>query len=174
MTDVTVEALQQAEPAEPHAEQGPHAEQATVPVTAALPRGLTAPAATPSSDPTPVANIAPGARAAESRSLYRQGAHALRVGDLDYAENLFRDALELNRRLAPAAAGIARVRLKQGNLDTAWHWAERAVRLRPKRSDYHVLQGDIWLAQGDHASANGAFRQALAIDPNNMDARGRL
>jgi tetratricopeptide (TPR) repeat protein len=73
--------------------------------------------------------------------------------------------IRINFALALADAGDA-----QG----AFREFEAAARLRPIDPMAYVMAGKLLLARGQPAEASNAFERALAIDPDNQDARANL
>lgn len=73
-----------------------------------------------------------------------------------------------------AHAGLAEALLRLKQPATALSHAQAAVRLRPKRSHYHVVLGDVLAALGKQEEAQAAWNQALEVDPNDAQAAQRL
>jgi len=69
---------------------------------------------------------------------------------------------------------LARLRRRQGDLDAATRLARAACELAPGDAACWELLGDVLCAQGDKAMAVQRYRQALAIDPDRIDARRSL
>jgi hypothetical protein len=53
-------------------------------------------------------------------------------------------------------------------------YAVQIVRKRPKRASYRLLEGDARMLANDRVGAERAWREALALDPSNRDAKRRL
>ncbi len=128
----------------------------------------------PVPDPKLASELAAGNHPSAPEALVRQARQLARQGDDKEAERLYRLALSVDRRTHEAAAGMARLRLRQGNALNAWHWAERALRIRPLRASYHVLQGDAYDKMENRPAAMGSWRRALQIDPEHHGAQSRV
>lgn len=72
-------------------------------------------------------------------------------------ETSFHDAmlkvLELDPQFAPAYIQLARLDLRQGNLQHALALSRKAEQLEPSRAGYHILSGNILLGLGRNAEA---------------------
>jgi tetratricopeptide (TPR) repeat protein len=69
--------------------------------------------------------------------------------------------LEQNPQFAPALVQLARLYVRQGNLDKAYGEARKAEQLEPTRAGYHLLSGRILQLKGRDAEAAG-FAQFVA------------
>lgn len=70
---------------------------------------------------------------------------------------------------------IAAFRLGRSNrFDEAFALLRLNEELYPASSGMYVFRGNINLMRGDTTSAAAAFREAIRLDPNNQEARGRL
>ncbi len=80
-------------------------------------------------------------------------------------EAAFGDAMEkvldVNPQFAPAYVQIARLAVRQGNLQQAFGLARRAEELEPSRAGYHLLTGQILLRMGNDVQA-ADFAQHVA------------
>jgi predicted negative regulator of RcsB-dependent stress response len=56
----------------------------------------------------------------------------------------------------------------------ALKYAVQIVKKRPKRALYRLLEGDARLLTHDRPGAERAWREALALEPNDRDAKRRL
>ena len=93
------------------------------------------------------------------------------------AIGFFRRALEVDPDYARAYAGIAQAFRRYVVLpavpvrrDSILHHAGRAIELAPELADAATELGFGHLFGGETASAEAAFRRALAVDPNQADA----
>jgi hypothetical protein len=160
-----------AEPAAAAAEPPPSADEpAPAPATPPEPppRAASAAAAPLSGDensaamPAGSANLLPLARARQ------------KAGDLAGAESLLRRALAIDPDDHHAIEALVRVLIDQRRGSEALRYAEEIVHKRPKRASYRVLDGDAKLLTGDQAGAESAWREALAMEPGNREAKRRL
>lgn len=97
----------------------------------------------------------------------------LAEGRLDEARQRFEHALFLDRSLAAAHAGLAEVRLRQGEAAAALSSAQEAVRLDPAVGHLDVL-GQVLLALRDTNRARSAFVQCLMKDPDAIRCLGGM
>ncbi|HEY6307143.1 MAG TPA: hypothetical protein VI488_11880 [Candidatus Angelobacter sp.] len=81
------------------------------------------------------------------------------------AQSSLRDALlktlDLNPQFAPAYVQLARLYVRQGNLDGAFGVSRKAEQLEPARAGYHIQSGQILLRMGRGAEA-AAFAKYVA------------
>lgn len=112
------------------------------------------------------------------------GMQMLRTENYSGAQAYFEAALQKNPQDAEAAANMAKLYLSQGQAKTAVDWAQKAVALAPKDAAYQSLLGSAYSAYIDDVSIFSklgvahkmlaAFQQAVALDPNDADARSDL
>ena len=69
---------------------------------------------------------------------------------------------------------LVRAWIAMGRGDDAVGYAELIVKKRPRRAGYRVLEGDARLSAGDAAGAQVAWRVALQLEPDNIEAKRRL
>lgn len=144
--------------------------------------GIVAAAAVAAASPTaetkatslPHEELTPEQARAESDVFVREGREHERAGRLEEAIAAFTRAAEIHAHNPHAHAGLARTALAAGRPQEAIRHAERAVRLRRRRAEYHLLVGDARRAAGDAEGARRAYEEALERDPENRDARSRL
>jgi len=98
----------------------------------------------------------------------------IRRGELALAEATLDRAWELDPRNPQAMAGYATLYIAKKDGERATKWAKKAVRKRPRRTEYHILYGDALRLGGDTEAARKAWRKALSIEPGNKAARSRL
>jgi predicted aspartyl protease/Flp pilus assembly protein TadD len=91
---------------------------------------------------------------------------ALRRGEYEIAEKLFRDLLARNSNDKNAHLGLSFSLLKQRNLYGAYDHGMRAVAIDPSSARAHALVGTVLLATGDFQRAVEAFRAALKLRRN--------
>jgi tetratricopeptide (TPR) repeat protein len=123
---------------------------------------------------------APGAGAQSAGSLER-GVRLFEAGEHAEAKRVLLPLAEQNPGNARAAFYVGQIFRHEGNVDRGIEWLERAIRLDPASSDYHLnLAG----AYGDKAQRANAVRQAMLarkakshldeavrLSPESLDAR---
>jgi tetratricopeptide (TPR) repeat protein len=87
-------------------------------------------------------------------------------------------------RNATAAYYLGRIALAEGDGETAAEWLERATAIEPRNSGYFFWLGNAYGREALRASRlkqarlagriRGAYEQAVALDPANLDARSGL
>ena len=82
------------------------------------------------------------------------------VGQSDQAEALFKQAIEQNPKHAQALIGLSDLCFARGDFKQAATYAERAVRVRPKRAAFHVRLGRAYDELGRADDAAQAFANA--------------
>ena len=96
------------------------------------------------------------------------------MGQLDKAIHFFRLGLEVNPNNAIAHLELAKVLLRQQDFGGVALHADQALRLKARDPVAHNLIGVARASQGRLDEAMEHFRQALAIDPNHVEARNNL
>ncbi|MBE9557344.1 MAG: tetratricopeptide repeat protein [Proteobacteria bacterium] len=102
------------------------------------------------------------------RVLLDGGLAAFRGGKLDKAEELLRQALLHEPRIARAQDMLARVYFLQGRYAEAGPHARHAVALAGGAAPYHETLAQILVAGGEAAAALTAFREAAAASPDDF------
>jgi tetratricopeptide (TPR) repeat protein len=87
-------------------------------------------------------------------------------------------------RNATAAFYLGRLELADGDGEDAARWLERATHAAPRNSSYYYWLGNAYARQAVRASRlkqarlagriRGAYERAVALDPDNLDARSGL
>jgi tetratricopeptide (TPR) repeat protein len=95
-----------------------------------------------------------------------KGQKAIRKGDYQLAEKIYRDLLTKDARDTQARLGLSFALLKQRNLQAAYDHAARVIMLDPLSARAHALLGSAILASGDFRSSVEEFRTALALNEN--------
>lgn len=91
---------------------------------------------------------------------------ALREGDFETAEKLFRELLAKDAGDKAARLGLSYSLLKRGNLQDAYDHAARVVASDPLSARAHAILGASILAAGDFRAAVEEFRTALELKDN--------
>ncbi|MDQ1591975.1 MAG: hypothetical protein QOG71_2602 [Pyrinomonadaceae bacterium] len=90
-----------------------------------------------------------------------KAARALRQGEFDVAEKIYRALVEKNPKDVAARLGLSFALLKQRNLRDAYDHAARVLALDPTSARAHALLGSSLLASGDFKLSIEEFRTAL-------------
>ena len=89
---------------------------------------------------------------------------ALRSGDFERAEQLYRELLAKNDRDTDARLGLSHALLKQRRLQDSFDHAARVAALDPLSARAHSLLGSAVLASGDFRLSVEEFRRALSLN----------
>jgi predicted aspartyl protease/tetratricopeptide (TPR) repeat protein len=95
-----------------------------------------------------------------------QAERALRRGEYETAEKLFRELLARNDHDKNAHLGLSFSLLKQRDLGGAYDHAARAVAIDPSSARAHAMIGTVVLATGNFRMALEEFRAALKLRRN--------
>jgi tetratricopeptide (TPR) repeat protein len=99
------------------------------------------------------------------------GASLRELNQLEEAEKWLRKALGLTPRDAGCLAELGvLVGARLHRTDEARQYFEQAIAIDPSYAPAYVGQGRNWLDEGDTAKAIPCFRQALALEPNSINA----
>ncbi len=104
----------------------------------------------------------PGSARAHANAAAVHGA----AGDLDFASDHFRAALEIYPEFGPALVGLAQVSDLRGARQDAIHWYSEAIRLDPANLEPYVRLGELLLQAGDARRAEEVYHAGLARVPN--------
>jgi predicted aspartyl protease/thioredoxin-like negative regulator of GroEL len=91
---------------------------------------------------------------------------ALRAGDFERAEQLYREVLEKDDHDTEARLGLSHALLKLRRLQDSFDHAARVVAIDPLSARGHALLGSAVLASGDFRLSVEEFRTALALNEN--------
>jgi tetratricopeptide (TPR) repeat protein len=97
-----------------------------------------------------------------------------RLGDLDGSEQSFRLAADIGPQNADAASALINVLAQRGKIGEIMPVYDRFIRSGGTWVVVHNRVGQIMLRSGDRAAAERAFRAALAVDPNHVEAAAGL
>src|SRR5882724_1576539 len=109
-----------------------------------------------------------------SNKAHDKGDKALRKGDYQLAEKIFRELLGKDAHDNEARLGLSFALLKQRILQDAYDHAARVLLLDPLSSRAHALLGSAILASGDFRNSVEEFHTALSIQSNEALAVGGL
>lgn len=96
----------------------------------------------------------------------RRATKAVRDGDYETAEKLFRELLAKDAHNNEARLGLSFALLKQRLLQDAYDHAARVILSDPLSARAHSLLGSVILASGDFRNSVEEFRTALSIQDN--------
>ena len=91
-------------------------------------------------------------------------------GHLADAETEYLKILQISRTDPDNWLGLANVYLREGKMQEALHAVDSAMELDPKRADLRAARGHVLHAIGESKEAQLAFRQALVLDPDSIEA----
>ncbi len=91
---------------------------------------------------------------------------AMKSGDFDRAEQIYRDMLLKDEHDVDARLGLSRTLLKLRRLQDAFDHAARVVAVDPLSARAHALLGAAVLASGDFRLSIEEFRTALSLNEN--------
>jgi predicted aspartyl protease/Flp pilus assembly protein TadD len=100
------------------------------------------------------------------KKAYNKGYRALRKGDYEQAERIFRDLLGKDARDVEARLGLSFTLLKQRSLQGAYDQAARVIMQDPLSARAHALLGAAILGAGEFRLSVEEFRTALALNEN--------
>src|SRR2546425_3823773 len=88
---------------------------------------------------------------------------ALRAGDFERAEQIYRDLLAKNDKDADARLGLSQALLKERRFQDSFDHAARVIATDPLSARAHALLGSAVLAAGDFRMSVEEFRTALSL-----------
>jgi tetratricopeptide (TPR) repeat protein len=106
------------------------------------------------------------ALARAEKKAYDKAYRALRKGDYEEAEKIFRDLLGKDAHDNDARLGLSFTLLKQRNLQGAYDNAARVIMVDPLSARAHALLGTAILGAGEFQVSIEEFKTALALDEN--------
>src|SRR5204862_3599062 len=104
------------------------------------------------------------AAASIDKKPYNKGYRAVRKGDYEQAEKIFRDLLNKDAHDIEARLGLSFALLKQRSLQGAYDNAARVIMLDPLSARAHALLGSAILGAGEFRSSVEEFRTALTLN----------
>src|SRR5438477_6106300 len=91
---------------------------------------------------------------------------ALRAGDFEKAEKIYRDLLVKDEKDLDARLGLSHALLKERRLQDSFDHAARAIASDPLSARAHALLGTVVLASGDFRLSVEEFRTAISLKPD--------
>lgn len=104
-----------------------------------------------------------GVSVAAADKVRERAQRALREGEFDVAEKLFRELIAKNARDKDARLGLSYTLYKKRSLQDAYDHAARVVAIDPLSPRAHALLGAVVLASGDFRLSVEEFRTALSL-----------
>ena len=98
------------------------------------------------------------------KKAYSKGYRALRKGDFEQAEKIFRELLNKDAHDTEARLGLSFTQLKQRSLQAAYDNAARVIMQDPLSARAHALLGAAILGAGEFSLSVEEFRTALALN----------
>lgn len=114
--------------------------------------------------------VVSNATASGSDKNHNRAHKALREGDYESAEKLYRDLLAKDPHDKEARLGLSFTLLKMRQLQDAYDHASRVILIDPLSARAHSLLGSAILASGNFRSSIEEFRTALSINENDAPA----
>src|SRR5689334_13430383 len=106
------------------------------------------------------------ALAKADKKAYSKGYRALRKGDFEEAEKIFRELVAKDAHDNEARLGLSFTLLKQRNLQGAYDNAARVIMADPLSARAHALLGAAILGAGEFRLSVEEFKTALSLDEN--------
>src|SRR6185295_3663877 len=104
--------------------------------------------------------------APDNEKTRNRAERALRSGDFERAEQIYRELLAKDDHDTEARLGLSRALLKQRRLQDSFDHAARVIAIDPLSSRAHALLGSAILASGDFRLSVEEFRTALTLNEN--------
>src|SRR5436190_3884368 len=104
------------------------------------------------------------AAGADNSKARARAEKALRAGDFERAEQLYREILARDDTDNEARLGLSHVLLKERRLQDAFDYAARVIAVDPLSARAHALLGTSVLAAGDFRLSMEEFRTAVALN----------
>src|SRR5438067_7375062 len=118
----------------------------------------------------PRSALASAKSAGAVQSLFEEGQKALVAGDLDRAEEKFRNVLSLDPNSAGAYSNLGTIGMKRKDWKQALIFLRHAQRLAPRVAGVRLNIGLAYYQQGNYRAATPAFASALKLS-NSDQAR---
>jgi len=114
------------------------------------------------------------ASAADKQKSRNRAQKALRAGDLELAEKIFRELVARNERDTDARLGLSHALLKERRFQDSFDQAASALAIDPSLARAHALLGSVLLGTGDFPLSVDEFHKALALKSDDAMAIGGL
>ncbi len=103
--------------------------------------------------------------------LSRQATKLYQAGHFREAEQLFRRLMDQDRNNWQFPLMLGLCRRSQGDLEQAIRWVRKSVELGDGQPATHYYLGRLMTDSGQVGAAREQFGQAIALDPNHVEAR---
>lgn len=110
----------------------------------------------------------------DHRALLQQALRAHQADELDTAERLYREVLELHAAQPDALHYLGVLCHQRGRSDEAVELVRTALKITPRHPDAHNNLGNIHKECGRPAEAEACYRRALEYGPGHHNALGNL
>ncbi|UGB39151.1 tetratricopeptide repeat protein [Frateuria soli] len=106
--------------------------------------------------------------------MLRRALRAHQAGDLETAERLYREVLDMRAAQPDALHYLGVPRRQQGSSDEGVELIRTALKITPRHPDAHNNLGNIHKERGRLAEAEACYRRALECAPGHHNAQGNL
>jgi tetratricopeptide (TPR) repeat protein/tRNA A-37 threonylcarbamoyl transferase component Bud32 len=106
-----------------------------------------------------------------SDELTQEGEAARRRGDFAAAERLFNQALAAYNRNGAALMGLSDVEFDRGHFERSVVFAERAVKVEPKKAEFRIRLGDAYFKVLRYHDAKAQYERAAELGHPRAGAR---
>jgi tetratricopeptide (TPR) repeat protein len=107
--------------------------------------------------------------ATAQRAFSGLGEVALQKGDLETAQTLFSQALDISPKDEVAAYNVGEIFFSNQKIDEAIRYFELAVQIKPDWSKPYLRLGYVYLNKGDMTRALESFNKFVQLDPENPE-----
>lgn len=105
-----------------------------------------------------------------SQAALRQATHHHQAGQLQQAEQLYRQVLEVEPKNADALHLLGVIASQAGEYEAAVNLITQALEIKPNYADAHYNLGNVLDNQGRFEEAIDCYRRAIEVDPRYIDA----
>ncbi|NBO38953.1 tetratricopeptide repeat protein [bacterium] len=100
--------------------------------------------------------------------IYEFAKMALKLNELDHAENVYSELAKQTQHAARPYVGLARIALLRGDPKGAMNFVKTAIQKNPKYTHAHSFLGDLYLAEKRLDEALASYREAIELSPLNV------
>lgn len=118
--------------------------------------------------------VAAGQRKISIEQALQMATHHQQAGQLQQAEQLVRQVLQINPNVSPAWQILGVIAHQAGNLPAAIDSMSRAIKLTPTSAVLYANRAELKRQAGDLEQAEADARQAIRLDPRCISAHGNL